>query len=192
MADAFGHSKYLIRKQFFKLFGGAFHIYDPSGNLVFYSKQKAFKLKEDISVYSDESMSHELLCIKARNILDFSVTFDVFDPVRNEKVGALKRKGMKSMLKDEWLILDGVEREIGKIQEDSLLLGLVRRFLTNLIPQRFSGTVNGKPVCEFRQAFNPIILKVELDYSLDRSNELDRRLGIAAGILICAIEGRQD
>ena len=33
-----------------------FHIYDEAGNVAFYSKMKAFKLKEDLRIYSGEDM----------------------------------------------------------------------------------------------------------------------------------------
>ena len=145
--QAFQHTKYLVRRKMFKLFGAAFHIYDPNGNVVFYSKQKAFKLKEDIRVYTGEDMQTEILTIRARNIIDFSSAYDVFDPINNVKVGALKRKGMKSILKDEWIIMDAKDMEIGLIQEDSMSLALIRRFLTNLVPQEYHGVVNGKKTC---------------------------------------------
>lgn len=48
ITEVFTHENYLVRRKIFKLFGAAFHIYDPSGKVAFYSKQKAFKLKEDI------------------------------------------------------------------------------------------------------------------------------------------------
>lgn len=190
--SAFIHPTYLVRRQIFKLLGAAFHIYDPNGNVAFYSKQKAFKLKEDIRVYTGEDMKSEVLTIKARSIIDFSAAYDVVDPATQTKVGALKRKGMKSILKDEWIILDANEREIGLIQEDSMMLALVRRFLTALVPQSYDGTINNQKVCHFKQNFNPFVTKITLDFSMDMNKLLDRRLGIAAAILLCAIEGKQD
>lgn len=187
----FQHTSYLVRKKILKLLGGAFHIYDPSGKVVFYSKQKAFKLKDEIKVYTGEDMQTEVLTIQARNIIDFSAVYDVFDAVENKKVGALKRKGMKSMLKDEWIIMDEENKEIGFIQEDSALLALIRRFVINLIPQKYHGMVNGKKVCIFKQNFNPFVIKINLDFSMDANGLLDRRLGIAGAILLCAIEGKQ-
>jgi uncharacterized protein YxjI len=187
----FGQSRYMIRKKFFKLFGGAFHIYDEAGSVVFYSKMKAFKLKEDLRVFTDETMSEEVLSIKARNILDISATYDVTDSATGKPMGALRRKGLKSMLRDEWLILDVNDQEVGLIQEDSLMLALVRRLLSNLVPQTFQGTLGGAPVFTFRQRFNPFIPKIDLDFSVDTGGSQDRRLGIAAAILLCAIEGRQ-
>lgn len=187
----FGQSRFMIRKKFFTLFGNAFHIYDEAGNLAFYTKMKAFKLKEDLRVFTGEDMQEELLSIKARNILDISATYDVTDSTTGQKVGALRRKGLKSMIRDEWLILDAGDREVGLIQEDSLALALVRRLLSNLVPQTFQGTIGGAPVFTFRQRFNPFIPKIDLDFTEDAARQLDRRLGIAAAILLCAIEGRQ-
>jgi hypothetical protein len=52
--------------------------------------------------------------------------------------------------------------------------------------------VNGFQVCWFRQNFNPFVMKVNLDFSMDSAGLLDRRLGIAAAVLLCAVEGRQN
>ncbi|WP_426755584.1 hypothetical protein [Myxococcus sp. Y35] len=187
----FGQTRYMIRRKFFKLFGDAFHIYDEAGNLAFYSKLKAFKLKEDIRIYGDEEMREELLSIKARGILDFGMTYDVTDATTGERVGALRRKGLRSILRDQWLVLDTHDQEVGKIEEDSMVLALVRRFLVNLIPQSFTGTMGDAQVLSFNQRFNPFIQKIDLDFSMDSSHRLDRRLGIAAAVLMSAIEGRQ-
>jgi uncharacterized protein YxjI len=192
LSASFQHQKYLVRKKILKLAGKDFHIFDPDGQVVFFSRMKAFKLKEDIRIYSDESMQSELITIQARRILDLSAAYDVVDAVSGEKVGVLKRKGMKSILQDEWVIMDANDNEIGLIKEDSLVLALIRRFIMSLIPQNFSGEISGRQVCLFKQNFNPFVSKIELDFSPDSSGLLDRRLGIAAAILLCAIEGKQD
>ena len=100
IADPFSHQSYTIRRKVFKIFGAAFHIYDPNNNVVFFSDMKAFKLKEDITIFTGEDKREPVLTIKARQILDISAVYDVFDPRTNEKVGALKRKGLKSIFKD--------------------------------------------------------------------------------------------
>ncbi len=191
LSDVFSHKNYLIRRKVFKLFGGAFHIYDPEGRVAFYSQMKAFKLKEDIRLYSDETMETELLTIKARQIIDFSAAYDVMDSVTGEKVGVLKRKGMKSIFKDEWIIMNEEDREKGFIREDSPFLAFVRRFITNIIPQKYHAEIGGERVCELSQNFNPFVMKINLDFSQDEKGLLDRRLGIAAAVLLCAIEQKQ-
>jgi hypothetical protein len=190
-ADRFTHPTYTIRKKVLKLFGGAFEVFDPSGAVAFFCEQKAFKLKEDIRVYGDESKAEEVLRIQARSVLDFGAAYDVVDAQSGEKVGALRRSGFKSMIRDEWILLDADDREIGKLEEESPILALVRRFLVSLIPQSYRGTVDGRPAFEFKQHFNPFVLKITLDFSPDTDGLLDRRLGIAAGLLLCAVEDRQ-
>ncbi len=188
--DVFSHQQYLFRRKVFKAFGGEFRIYSPEGTQLLYSKQKAFKLKEDIRVYSDDSMTNELLTIQARQVIDFSAAYDVVETGTGVAVGALRRKGFKSLLRDEWLLMDTQGLEIGKVQEDSLLLALLRRRL-GFIPQKYTVTVGGQPVASFKQHFNPFVLKYTLDLSQDYEKRLDRRLAIAAGVLLCAIERQQ-
>jgi hypothetical protein len=194
LTPRFQYPSYLLRRQFFKLFGAAFHIYGPDGELLFYSKQKAFRLKEDIRLYADENATEEVLSIQARSWLDFAAAYDVVDAQTGQKVGGMKRRGFKSMVRDEWIFMDANDNDIGLIQEDSTMMGLVRRFVPfgDWVPQKFVGNIQGQPVCEFGQHFNPIIQKITLDFSADTGNLLDRRLGIAAAVLLCAIEGRQD
>ncbi len=153
---------------------------------------KAFKLKEDIRLYTDETMTAELISIQARKILDFSAAYDVVDSATGRKIGALKRKGWKSLMRDEWIIMDANDNEIGGIQEDNAFVAFIRRFVTNLIPQTFNVQLGGQPVAEFKQNFNPFVSKLTLDFSLDVQRRLDPRLGIAAGVLLCAIEGKQE
>ena len=192
-------SQYVIRRKVFKIFGAAFHIYDLQGNLAFYSKQKAFKLKEDIRVYGDVERTSELLCIKARGILDFGMTYDVIDSTTQQVVGSLQRKAWKSFLRDSWTILDFNDQEVGTIQEESGALAILRRIpfggglLVRLVaPQKFVGYIGDFPVLEFSQNRNPFVQKIQLDYGPDVNGLLDRRLGIAAAALLCAIEGRQN
>lgn len=191
-SNPFGLDRYIVRRKVLALFAPQFHIYDEMGSMVGYVKQKAFKLKEDIRLYSDESMTTELLLVQARQIIDISAAYDVVDSKSGQKVGALRRKGLKSILKDEWIIMDAGDAEIGLIQEDSALLATLRRFLTNLIPQKFLFQVRGRPVGTLKQAFNPFVFKAQVDFSEDPGKVLDRRLSLAAVVLLLAIEGRQN
>ena len=72
-------------------------------------------------------------------------------------------------------------------------MALIRRFIpfANLIPQEYHGDIRGTPVCTFKQNFNPFVMKISLDFSADVNRLLDRRLGLAAAVLLCAIEGKQ-
>lgn len=191
LGQRYTQTEYLLRKQFFNFLGAKMRLYDKSGNLMFFVQQAAFKLREDIRVYSDETKSTEMLTIKARQIMDFSAAYDVIDSLTGQKVGALKRKGWSSIIRDKWIVMDPNDHELGEIVEDNPALAIVRRFLTNLVPQNFDVNFGTKKVLDLRQHFNPFIFKMDVDFSVDPSATMDRRLGVAAAVLLCAIEGRQ-
>ena len=191
MNPIFEFSTYSLRRQAIAL-TGKFRFYDPMGNLVMFSEQKMFRLREDIRVYSDESKQTEVLMIKARQIIDFSAAYDVIDSATGQKVGVLRRKGIRSLLRDEWEVLDAQDQPIGALFEDSVSLALLRRLLLGtLLPQNYDLTVGDRRAADLRQRFNFFRYELDLDLSENTSRQLDPRLAIAAAILLAAIEGKQ-
>ena len=213
LAAALSHDRFTVRAKVFKLFGQAFHVYDPDDNVVLYCKFKAFKLKEDIRLYAGEEQQTPLMAIKARSIIDFSSAYDVIDLTAGgppplpgatleyaanaeggRKIGALRRKGLKSILKDEWQILGPDDATIGTVSEDGGFKAVVRRLhvaFSLLMPQGYFGDVGGQRVFEMKQNMNPFVRKLACDFTADPQHTLDRRLGMAAAVLLMAIEGRQ-
>lgn len=191
MNPAFSWSDYLLKRQVFAL-TGKLRFYNPQNELVLYVEQKMFRLREDIRVFSDESKAQELLLIQARNILDFSAAYDVIDSASGQKVGVLRRKGLRSMLRDEWEVLDAGDQPVGMLFEDSVGLAMLRRFLLgSWLPQNYDLTIGDERVADLRQKFNLFAYQMILDFSMDTAGKLDRRLGIAAGTLLAIIEGKQ-
>ena len=190
VADIFTLQSYTIRRKILKLFGAGFHVYDAHGDVVGYSSQRAFKLKEDIRLYSDESRSQELLTIRARQIVDFAAAYDVMDSRAGRKVGAARRRGFRSIMRDAWDLLDADERQVAHLEEDSTTKALLRRFLSNLIPQIFHlRSADGVEQATMRQHFNPLVYRMTVTRS--PSSTLDPRLVLGTAILVAAIEGRQ-
>lgn len=191
----FTHPQYTIRSKFFRLFGGAYHIYDDQGGLALYSDMKRFRLKEDIRLYDDEAKTTELLRISTESIFDISGAYDVHDSLSGERVGTLKRAGLSStFLRDRWTVHDADGTEIGEILEDSTIKALARRFVDAVafvLPQHYHAEINGSTAAVYRQRFNPVIFKLDLDFSGDPDGRFDRRLALAAGVLFSAVEGRQ-
>ena len=191
MNPIFQFPTYLLRRQAIAL-TGKFRVYDPAGRMVMFSEQKMFRLREDIRVYDSEDKAREVLSIQARQIMDFSAAYDVIDTEMNQKAGALRRKGLRSLLRDEWEVLDTNDNLIGILFEDSMALGLLRRLLLGpWLPQNYDITVGEARVADLKQNFNLFRYELNLDFSMDTTHRLDRRLGIAAGILLAAVEGKQ-
>lgn len=187
----YSYQSYLLKRQVLAL-TGKIRLFSPQGSLVGFSEQKMFRLREDIRLYADEQKMQELLWIQARQVLDFAAAYDVIDSRQSVKVGALRRKGFRSMLRDQWEILDANDMLIGGLQEDSAGRALLRRFLLgSLLPQRYDVFFGESVVANFGQRFNLFRYEMELDFRADISHALDRRLGLAAAVLLGTIEGRQ-
>lgn len=96
-----------------------FNITDKNGNYVAYVRQKMFKLKEDVIVFNDESKSKELFRIRANKWIDFNASYSLNDIVDNKNYGRLARKGMRSIWKASYDILDAKDQPKFKVQEDN-------------------------------------------------------------------------
>ncbi len=202
MSTASGREIYTIRRQVFRIFGAGFDIYNADRSPIGYCHQKAFKLREDMRIYTDRNKTSELLRMKARQVIDFAATYDVFLP-SGEQIGSLRRKGLAStFIRDSWLIFDGTGRTIGALKEDSTFAALARRFIdfaALILPQKFNlrrtdsaGKVDDSmpPIATYRTHFNPFIYRLSIAVHTEDS-ELDDLMLLATGCLIAAIEGRQ-
>ncbi|GAB0157614.1 hypothetical protein CHRYSEOSP005_28930 [Chryseobacterium sp. Alg-005] len=96
-----------------------FNITDRNGNYVAYVRQKMFRLKEDVIVFNDESKSKELFRIKANQWIDFNASYSLNDLVNNKNFGRLARKGMRSLWKSTYNILDANDQPQFIVTEDS-------------------------------------------------------------------------
>ncbi|HEY9702100.1 MAG TPA: hypothetical protein V6C58_06625, partial [Allocoleopsis sp.] len=70
---------------------------DSTEKLLFYVKQKLFKLKEDITIFADEKQSLPIYSIKADRIIDFSAAYHFTDLNNSANLGSVKRRGMRSI-----------------------------------------------------------------------------------------------
>ena len=185
---SFDLRRFMVRRKIFTVLGASFHVYDPEMRVVAFSRQKAFKLKEDIRVFTDTTKSTELLSVQARQIVDFSAAYDIVDSTEGRKVGAARRKGWSSIMRDSWELLDESDRPIAQLREDSAFKAAMRRFLSNLIPQAYHlNASDGSELATLRVRFNPFVYKLEVSITGD----IDPRLVLGTAVLLAAVEGRQ-
>lgn len=90
---------------------------DARGQLVAYVRQKAFKLKEAVTVFADAEQTRPLYTIKADRVLDISARYNFADAAGNY-LGSVKRKGMRSVWKAHYDVLEG-EQLLLTITEES-------------------------------------------------------------------------
>lgn len=185
--------RYTIRRKIFVLFGASFHVYDEQGHVVGFCRQRAFRLREDLRLYTDESLSRELLTMRTRSIIDFGATYDVALPT-GEVIGSLRRKGLASLARDSWMLFGPDGRELATLKEDGAFLAIARRLhevVAMLSPQRFRIlSRDGRHIATLRTHFNPFVYRLGIAIH-EEDSEVDDLLVLAAGCLIGAIEGRQ-
>jgi hypothetical protein len=81
-------------------------VVDAQNNLIFYVKQKLFKLKEAITIFADGEQTRPLYYINADRIIDFSARYDFTDS-NGSYIGSVKRRGLKSIWRARYDIFDG-------------------------------------------------------------------------------------
>jgi hypothetical protein len=191
-----------FRRKFFVIVGAKITVADPQNDrTVGFIQMKAWKLREDVRLYSDESATNEIIRIHARNIIDFGGTYDVYDSKTSATLFSLRRKGLKSsFVRDHWDVLDHSDATIGDVQETSKGLAFVRRWLEIIpivgpfidlalafAPQTYSISMGGQQVAVITHRKNPFIVKMSLDRSMDTTNA-DPRISIAATSLLSIID----
>jgi hypothetical protein len=91
---------------------------DADGKIVAYVKQKLFKLKEDVEVFSDLEKTSLLYRIKADRWIDYSAVYTVTDN-NGLPVCKIARKGWRSLWRASYHILSEEGQELYSITEKS-------------------------------------------------------------------------
>lgn len=99
-------------------FANDFIAKDASGRTIAYVRQKMFKLKEAIMIYSDESKTELLYQIKADRWIDFNANY-AFSDSKGAMIGSVGRKGMKSIWKASYQIFDSGKNLDFNIREEN-------------------------------------------------------------------------
>ena len=181
---------YRIRKKTLTI-GNKYWLEDQSGTIIGFCKQKLFKLKEDIRIYSDENESHELFCIKQEQIMDAWGKFSVIDTASNTKLGYVKRNIISAFIKDTWEIYTVSDQLVGRVVESSTGMALARKFMPGgaLIPEKMVLEMDGQVRANIKQDFKIIGDIWEMDCQMMPSN-FDRRVLLACILLMGMIERR--
>ncbi|MES2800599.1 MAG: hypothetical protein V4638_11325 [Bacteroidota bacterium] len=133
-----------------------FTAHDERNNTLAYVRQKMFKFKEDVIVFSDDTRSKELFRIRADRWIDFNANYSIFD-ASGTFTGSVGRKGMRSLWKANYGIFDADKNKEYDISEENpwakvgdTLLGEVPvlSFFTGYLfnPKYLVKDLNGRPV----------------------------------------------
>jgi hypothetical protein len=103
------------------------YVNDASQKQFAYVRRKFWALKEDVTVYSDETQTRPLYRIKADRIIDWSANYRIAN-MSEATLGTVRRKGARSLWRAHYEILLG-DRHVFTVRERSALV----RFLDLLV-----------------------------------------------------------
>ena len=167
-----------------------------AGPPVAFVRQKRLAFKEDIRFFSGEDEAEELFRIKARRVIDVGGRYDVVDAA-GVSIGVLEHHFRKSLLRSTWRILTPADEELAVAQERNQALAILRRVIDFVpygewapIPYDFVLRDGERELGHFTRKFLSLRDVYTLDLSADTERRLDRRLAIALGIGLDALQNR--
>jgi uncharacterized protein YxjI len=168
----------------------------PAGGPVAFIRQKRMAFREDIRFFADEGETQELFRIKARRVIDIGGRYDVHDAA-GQPIGVLEHQFRKSLLRSTWRLLTPDDQELAVAQERNAFLAIARRVVDFVpygewvpIPYDFLIHAGERELGHFTRKFLSIRDTYTLDLSGDQEKQVDRRLGIALGIALDALQNR--
>ncbi|MGD0283982.1 MAG: hypothetical protein ABSB12_00055 [Candidatus Saccharimonadales bacterium] len=173
----FDRTNYQIQHQL-SLTKEKFKITDETGTPLLWAATPRMTLKKEFHVYADEAGSQEVLEIKIHKLMELTEVWDVIDPNGQVVLGAIHAE---VHLTPKWRVLDAQEQQIAEAAEDAK--NIVEHALG--IPRKYVVTSSGGTVLgTFDQTYTSLTLNFNMDFSQDSQKLLDRRLGIALGIIV--------
>jgi hypothetical protein len=207
------YSRYKVlefRRKFFKLLGAEISITDPASNdLVGYIKMKAWRIRADISIFTDKTMQQAIVRIGGRQIISLKPSYTVYEATSRQPIAVLRLRALRTYLvRGHMDILDARGNSCGYAQETSSQLAIMRRWLTILpfgdylelvfafIPQTFDimYAPNGaSPQLAGRIVHrkNPIIVKMSLN-TTDAQITIDPKISIAICTLLSILDANKN
>jgi uncharacterized protein YxjI len=169
----------------------------PAGPPVAFVRQKRMAIREDIRFFADDSEQEELFRIKARSVLDIGGSR--YDVVASDgaPIGRLEHVFKQSLLRSTWRIVGADEREVAVAREKSQALAIARRLVDFVpygewvpIPYDFVIADGDRELGHFTRKFLSVRDRYVLELGGDTDRRVDRRLSIALGIALDALQNR--
>lgn len=97
---------------------------DATGSVIAYTRQKKWRLKEHVEIFSDTSRSHVMYEIKASNWLDFNTSYAITEK-SGRNLGKVSRKGIRSLWSAKYHVIDAENNDNYQITEENPLIKFI-------------------------------------------------------------------
>jgi hypothetical protein len=165
---------------------------DDLGNTLAFVRNLSCPFNQEIRVFTDPTLSFELLAVKLVSRTANADQFTVTDCLVKKLAGTIWQRHPQKGFRQEWSLNSPTAHETGAIQEDSLFRALVRRHLTELVPQSYTFYAGGSARGTATPGSVLWAHTTEIDLTQDHERLIDRRLVLAAIVLITAGKRQSD
>lgn len=188
MPDPFSYPRYTIKRPFWSFFERRFRVFAPDGRMIMYVKHPFFRLREEFKIWADEGETQALLTVKSRQVVAINFAFDIIDARTNEWLGAVQKRGLKSIVRDTFELLDPQGQVVGKVEEKGA--SLMRRFIP-LLTSKHDIELGTQTVTEIRQVFRFFVKEFTVDLTMG-VGRIDPRFAMACALLALMAESRRE
>jgi hypothetical protein len=179
-------SRYRVKRRFWSFLERTFRVFTLDGQLIMLVRHPLLRLREEFMVYGDEAESHPLLRVKSRQMVAINFSYDLTDAATGALLGTVQKRGLRSILRDKFLILDQDGREIGSMQEEGA--SILRRFVP-LLTSKHSIHLHGREAARIRQIFRFFTKEFEVELA---PGQADPRFVLACALLALMAEARRE
>lgn len=173
---------------------------DAAGRLLFYVKQKAFKLKEAVTVFADTEQTQPLYTINADRVLDFSARYHI-NEASGFSLGTLQRQGRRSIWSAHYEVLRG-GGSVMQIREENPWVKVGDALFSEIpVLGIFTGYVFNPAYIVSRADTGAPLMRVKKEaaflegsYSITRTGDLsenDERLAVLSVLMMVLLEKRR-
>jgi len=177
---------YTIKRKFWSFFERVFRVWTGDGQLIMYIKHPILKLREEFMIYEDEAQTRPLLRVKSKQVIAINFSYEITDATTGEVFGSVRKKGLRSIVRDKFILLDPGEAEIGYAEEQGA--SVLRRFFP-FLTSKHAIFVNGAQVAFIRQKFRFFTKEFTVDLE---PSQLDPRYVLAVALLALMAEARRE
>jgi uncharacterized protein YxjI len=179
-------SQYKIKRKFWSFLERIFRVFTADGQLIMFVKHPVLKLKEEFQVYADEAKQRPILLVKSQQAIAINFSYTVTDLATGQVLGSVQKKGLKSIIRDKFIILDAMGAEIGYAEEQG---ASVMRRIFKFLPGHHAIFIGDQKVASVDQKFR--FFTREFDVSLTPS-QLDPRFVLAVALLALMADARRE
>jgi hypothetical protein len=177
---------YVIKRRFWSFLERIFRVFTGDGQLIMYIQHPVLRLREEFMVWADEAKTLPLLRVKSRQIIAINFAYEVVDAATEQVLGAVQKQGLRSIVRDRFIILDPSGAEIGYAEEQGA--SMLRRIFPWLT-SKHAIFVGGAQIGFINQRFRFFTKEFEVDL---QPSALDPRFVLAVALLALMAEARRE